>query len=112
MEPLHVGISQVHLLFRYSRSLKDKRQILSSLTQKLRNEGFSVTEVGFAEDMKQGTLGFAFAGKDRAFVENKQLSTRDIFLGDFQISQFRHEIVDFSLEDGITSLSWEEEEFK
>lgn len=107
-----VGISEVHLIFRQSRSLKDKRQILSSLIQKLRNEGFSASETDLMDDPKQGVIGFSYTGRDVGFVESKQLSTRDIFLGDFQVGRFRHELVNFGLGDDPIELSWEEEEFK
>jgi len=109
---VYVGISEVHLIFRQSRSLKDKRQILSSLIQKLRNEGFSACETEMADDPKQGVVGFSYSGKDLKYVEEKQLSTRDIFLGDFQVGRFRHELVNFGLGDDPMELSWEEEEFK
>jgi uncharacterized protein YlxP (DUF503 family) len=112
MHAVHVAISQVHLIIRHARSLKDKRQVVSSIIQRLRNDGFSATECGSAEDPKQSYIGFSFAGKDRAFVEQKQQESRQYFLGDFQVGQSRHEIVEMSLEEGVMELSWEEEEFK
>jgi len=69
MSHLYVGIGQVVLRFRHARSLKDKRQWIKSTEQKLRNAGFSVTEAGYADNPKQGVLGFSYVGDSHARVE-------------------------------------------
>ena len=66
---LIIGVGQITLLIRHSRSLKDKRQVLKSAITKLRNEGFSVVECGFQEDNRKAVVGFTYAGKDVRHVE-------------------------------------------
>ena len=80
MDSLNVGVCQVHVFLRHARSFKDKQQIFRSLKQKLRNQGFSVTELA-CENKKFGTLGFVYAGKDYATVENTLKEGLKLFLG-------------------------------
>jgi uncharacterized protein YlxP (DUF503 family) len=59
-----VGSLRVRLLLRQSRSLKDKRQVVRSMTDRLRN-GFnvSVAEVDSQDDCKLIVLGVALVGE-------------------------------------------------
>jgi uncharacterized protein YlxP (DUF503 family) len=66
-----IGALTARLLVRESRSLKDKRQVVRSILDKLRS-GFSVAaaEVATLDDVKVATLAFATVGFDTATVQN------------------------------------------
>jgi uncharacterized protein YlxP (DUF503 family) len=60
-----VGTLQVRLLVRESRTLKDKRQVVRSMLDRVRG-GFNVSaaEVDTHDDVKVATLAFAAVGFD------------------------------------------------
>jgi uncharacterized protein YlxP (DUF503 family) len=60
-----VGSLRVRLLLRQARSLKDKRQVVRSMTDRLRN-GFhaAVAEVDAQDDCKLIVLGIALVGAE------------------------------------------------
>jgi len=65
-----VGSLRVRLLIRESRSLKDKRQVVRSIKDRLRNEfNISIAEVE-AEDHRQlAVLGLAMVGSEVSHVK-------------------------------------------
>ena len=67
---MHVGALQVRLHVRESRSLKDKRQVVKSILDRLRN-GFNVAaaEVGARDDHQLVVLGVAAIGDEAAGVK-------------------------------------------
>jgi uncharacterized protein YlxP (DUF503 family) len=64
-----VGSLRVRLLVRESRSLKDKRQVMRSIKDRLRN-GFnvSVAEVDAQDNRQLIVLGLAMVGSERKHV--------------------------------------------
>jgi len=64
-----VGALRAELLIHGARSLKEKRQVLKSLKDRIRN-GFnvSVAEVGYQDLWQRAALAFAVAGTDGAYV--------------------------------------------
>ena len=66
-----VGTLEVRLLVRESRTLKDKRQVVRSILDRVKS-GFNVSaaEVETHDDVKVATLAFAAVGFDRAAVQN------------------------------------------
>ena len=66
-----VGTLEVRLLVRESRTLKDKRQVVRSILDRVRS-GFNVaaTEVATHDDVKVATLGFAAVGFERSAVQH------------------------------------------
>jgi uncharacterized protein YlxP (DUF503 family) len=64
-----VGSLRVRLLLRESRSLKDKRQVVQSIKDRLRN-GFnvSVAEVDALEHRQLAVLGLAMVGNEAKHV--------------------------------------------
>ncbi len=97
-----VGVGRVTLHLRHAQSLKDKRRIVQSLVQKLRNEGFSVTETAYADEPKRGSIGYAYAGRDPAMVKQKMLETDRLFLGDFMVVENQRDILDYGGDDAFT----------
>lgn len=67
---MHVGSLRVRLLLRQSQSLKDKRQVVRSVIERLRN-GFHVSaaEVDCRDDHKSIVLGVAAVGEEVEAVQ-------------------------------------------
>jgi uncharacterized protein YlxP (DUF503 family) len=64
-----IGALQVRLLVRESRSLKDKRQIVRSILDRLRGQfNIAASEVDHRDDHRQITLGIAAVGDDPAAI--------------------------------------------
>jgi uncharacterized protein YlxP (DUF503 family) len=60
-----VGSLRVRLLLRESRSLKDKRQVVRSIKDRLRNSfNVSVAEVDALDNRQLAVLGFAMVGTE------------------------------------------------
>lgn len=66
-----IGTLEVRLLVRESRTLKDKRQVVRSILDRIRG-GFNVsaTEVDTHDDVKVATLAFAAVGFETAAVQH------------------------------------------
>jgi uncharacterized protein len=64
------GTLRARLLLRQSRSLKDKRQVVRSILDRLRNSfNVSASEVDTHDDVKVATLGFAIVGTEHGAVK-------------------------------------------
>jgi uncharacterized protein YlxP (DUF503 family) len=91
---MHVGVLQVKLVIRQSFSLKDKRSVIKSLKDRMRNEfNVSVAEVDSQDSRQQAVLGVVMVGADRRYVEGAL--TRVV---SFVRACPLVELVDFSLE--------------
>ena len=64
-----IGSLTVRLLVRQSRSLKDKRQVVRSILERMKS-GFNVSaaEIDSQDDVKVATLGFAAMAAEAATV--------------------------------------------
>ncbi len=67
---MHTGSLQIRLFVREARTLKDKRQVVRSIVDRLRN-GFNVAvaEVGARDHPQMVVLGVAAVGEDAAGVK-------------------------------------------
>jgi|TARA_B100001964_G_C13643480_1_gene341559 hypothetical protein len=66
-----VGILGVHGFVRESRSLKDKRKVVSSIKDRLKNKfNISIAEVDYQESHQQVGLGISMVGNDHSFVDS------------------------------------------
>lgn len=67
---MHTGFLQVRLFVREARSLKDKRQVIKSIIDRLKS-GFNVAaaEVGARDEHQVAVLGVAAVGEDAASVK-------------------------------------------
>jgi uncharacterized protein YlxP (DUF503 family) len=64
-----VGSLRVRLLIREARSLKDKRQVVSSIKDRIRQRfNVSVAEVEAQDHRQLAVLGFAMAGNESGHV--------------------------------------------
>lgn len=67
---MRVGALRVRLLLRQAQSLKDKRQVVRSISDRLRNAfNVSVAEVDYQDDPKVIVLGFASVADETMVVQ-------------------------------------------
>ena len=65
-----VGTLSARLLVRESRTLKDKRQVVRSILERIKNAfNVSTAEVDTHDDVKVATLAFAAVGFEQAAVQ-------------------------------------------
>ena len=80
---VHVGLLTATLSFDESFSLKDKRRVLKSLLEKLRNElRVSAAETAFQNRMRTGEIAVAFLGVNRGVIERSRRRAEDILSSD------------------------------
>lgn len=67
-----VGIGIIELFIADSRSLKEKRGVLSRILKRTK-DGFnvSIAEVGANEHWKKALIGFCMAGNDKRYINGK-----------------------------------------
>jgi uncharacterized protein YlxP (DUF503 family) len=64
-----VGVLELRLVIRQAQSLKDKRRVVRSLKDRLRDRfGVSVAEVELQDDRQQAVLGVAVVGGDESVL--------------------------------------------
>ena len=79
----------------FSSGLKDKRQTLRSLKDRLRRKNVSVVEADNQNLWQRATVEFALAAIDRRAVEEKRAEVRRILLNyeELAILEWREELV-------------------
>jgi len=78
------------------RSLKEKRRIIKSLKERLKNKfNISVAEIGALNQWQRAEIGIACVSNDRAFVDRLLNKIRDCILEERNISviDFHSEII-------------------
>ncbi len=76
--PMTLGHLEVRLLVRESRSLKDKRQVVRSILERLRGQfNVSAAEVATQDDHRLCTLGFTMIGPENELVRNGLLAIQN-----------------------------------
>jgi uncharacterized protein YlxP (DUF503 family) len=67
---MYVGTLKVYLILRQSRSLKDKRQVVSSIKDRLQQSfNISVAEVELMDDRQQAVLGIAMVSNEASHLQ-------------------------------------------
>lgn len=94
-----IGILRIDLYMNGSRSLKDKRQTLKSLIQRIKSRfnNVSVAEVGSHDLWQKATIGISFVGNESRFV-NSVLDRVTQFIestGVVEMGQREFEIIHF-----------------
>ena len=89
-----VGTLSVKLMIRDALTLKDKRRVIRSLKDLIRNRhNVSVAEVGAQDNRQQAILGFAMVGSDGRYVNGGLAKIVD-FIRAYRAA----ELVDYELE--------------
>lgn len=66
----HIGILYVELFMNGPQSLKEKRMILKSIKDKVRQQfNVSVAELGNQDKWQAATLGFCMIGNDNRYID-------------------------------------------
>lgn len=67
-----IGILRIDLYMDGNKSLKDKRQTLKSLIQRVKSryKNVSISEVGSNDLWQKATIGISFVGNDTRFVNS------------------------------------------
>jgi uncharacterized protein YlxP (DUF503 family) len=93
---LHVGVLRLRVHLRFAQTLKDKRQVLKSAEQRIKNMGCSVTEFGFPEDATQSFIGISYVGHEYSQVETILNKAYDLFLSETEVIREDRDIFDYS----------------
>ena len=92
---MNIGVLTIQIHLHGIGSLKEKRRIVKSLIERLRNRfNFSVSEVAAHDSKAQAVIGLAVVSNDGAFT-NKQLDTVINFIrqdGRFYVGNIEREI--------------------
>lgn len=66
-----VGILNIRLVIRSANTLKEKRRIIKSLKDRIKNNfNVSISEVGFLDHCQYSRLGIAMVGNDKRYVNS------------------------------------------
>jgi len=66
------GVCKLDLLISEGHSLKEKRRVIKSLTQRLQNKfGVAAAEVGHLDVLRRSEIGFAVVGNEAAHLEKR-----------------------------------------
>lgn len=88
-----VGVLRISLLIHDNQSLKEKRQVLKSLMEKVRNRfNVSVAEVGDNDIWQRAEVGVTAVGNDRAFMNSVLDKVLDFIEGLHTAEVVSHEI--------------------
>lgn len=104
-----VGAGLIEIRVHGSRSLKQKRGVVRSIAQRLRNRfNVSVAEVGGQDTWQRAVLGIAVAGSDRTRLRDvlrraldyvEDLGLAEVIATDVAILDFSHTEADADEED-------------
>ena len=108
-----VGTGLVELHVHASHSLKQKRGVIRSIVQRLRQrQNISIAEVGGQDTWQRAVVGMTAAGSDREKVR-QVLHSAVVFVEQLHLAEVRGsdiEILDLPLSDRETFPSWEFQE--
>ena len=67
---MHVGVLQVEISIPDAMSLKDKRQVVKSLKDRIAHgHNVSIAEVGALDEHRRSIIGIAMVSNDKRYVE-------------------------------------------
>ncbi len=89
-----LGTLSIKVVMRSSRSLKDKRRIIKSVKDRIRNKfNVSISETGSQDNLKCSEISVAMVGTDRQYVNSTLSSLINFFRYFPQI-----ELIDYELD--------------
>jgi hypothetical protein len=75
-----IGTLNIDVIIVSSRSLKDKRRVIKSLKDRIRNKfNVSISETEAQDNLKYSTLSIAMVGTDRQYVNSTLSSLINFF---------------------------------
>ena len=70
MAAMHIGVLQVEISIPDAMSLKDKRQVVKSLKDRIAHgHNVSIAEVGALDEHRRSIIGVAMVSNDKRYVE-------------------------------------------
>src|SRR5205085_11213680 len=92
--PMHVGVLQVEISIPDAMSLKDKRQVVKSLKDRIgHGHNVSIAEVGALDEHRRSIIGVAMVSNDKRYVEGALSKLVDFIKTVPQVS-----LVDYQIE--------------
>ena len=89
-----VGVLNIRLVIRSANTLKEKRRIIKSLKDRIKNNfNVSVSETGTLDHCKYSKLGIAMVGNDKRYVNSTLSNLINMFRCAVSV-----ELVDYHLE--------------
>jgi len=91
---MHIGVCTLHLRLSENRSLKEKRRVIKSIKDKVRNKfNVSIAEIDGLDKWQWATLGVACVSNDNRFVNSVLSNVVDL------ITEMRlAELMDYEIE--------------
>ncbi len=75
-----VGILNIRLVIRSANTLKDKRRIIKSLKDRVKNNfNVSISETGTLDHCQYSSLGIAMVGNDKRYVNGALSNLINVF---------------------------------
>jgi len=91
---MHIGVCTLHLRLPENRSLKEKRRVIKSIKDKVRNKfNVSIAEIDGLDKWQWATLGVACVSNNNRFV-NSVLSNVVDFISEMHLA----ELLDYEIE--------------
>lgn len=89
-----VGVLSVRLVIRSAQTLKDKRRVIKSLKDRVKNSfNVSISEIGTLDHCQYSQLGVAMVGNDKKYMNGALSSLLNMFRFTTSV-----ELVDYHLE--------------
>jgi uncharacterized protein YlxP (DUF503 family) len=90
---MHVGILQIEITLSDGNSLKDKRQVLKRLKDRVSNSfNASIAEVGHADKWRRSVLGIAVVSNNRKSLAAHLDTIVEFIMGDRRVTILDHSI--------------------
>ena len=97
----HTGTLIADLILPHAVTLKDRRQALRSLVQKLRNQDFAIAQVGPSELTQRVFLAVADVSSSPArLAERLDAAERLVFASEFEVASLHREVASWSAPSG------------
>jgi hypothetical protein len=106
-----IGAGFVEIRVHESHSLKEKRGVVRSITQRVRNRfNLSIAEVGGQDSWQRAELGLCIAGSDRTHVRSQieralsfieELHLAEVVTSDVEILEVPHEAIGEEIEIAV-----------
>ncbi len=97
----HTGTLVADLVLPHAESLKDRRQALRSLVQKLRNLDFAIAQVGPTDLTQRVFLAVADVSGSMAHLEERlDAAERIVYASDFDVASLDREVQSWSARSG------------
>ena len=89
-----IGVLNIRLVIRSANTLKDKRRVIKSLKDRIKNQfNVSISETGVLDHCQYSSIGIAMVGNDKQHVNSTLSNLINMFRGATSV-----QLVDYRLE--------------